>query len=131
MNFFTNKLDWKSKKGKAIIVLISLSVLLPLTGNLLANRKYASQQQAKVACNKWADKGNRINYLYEYGYPDNVYLGETYRTNRKCRPEDSTSQYLGFQGVFSAEDEAKEGIQLTARTEPKAINFKVIKNFYF
>lgn len=131
MSFFTNKMDWKSRKGKAVIALISIGVLLPLIGNLLSTRKYPSQQQAKAACDKWADKGNRINYLYEYGYPDNVYLGETYRTNRKCRPEDSTSQYLGLQGVFNDEDKAKEGIQLTARTEPKAINSKVIKNFHF
>jgi len=131
MSFFTNKMDWKSSKGKTIIVLLSLSVLVPLIGNLLSNRKYPSEQQAKVACDKWADKGNRINYLYEYGYPDNVYLGETYRTNRKCRLEDSTNQYLGFQGVFSAEDKAKEGIQLTARTEIKAINLKVTKNFRY
>jgi hypothetical protein len=124
-------MDWKSKKGKAIIVLISLSVLLPLIGNLLSNRKYASEQQAKVACDKWADKGNRINYLYEYGYPDNVYLGETYRTNRKCRLEDSTNQYLGLQGVFSAADKGKEGIQLTYKYIPKAVSLQVTRNFCY
>ncbi|MDA7491070.1 hypothetical protein N9A81_01190 [Synechococcus sp. AH-707-M23] len=124
-------MDWKSRKGKAVIALISLGVLLPLIGNLLSTRKYPSQQQAKAACDKWADKGNRINYLYEYGYPDNVYLGKTYRTNRECKAEESTYQYLGLQGVFNDEDKAKERIQLTHDTIPKAVNLKVIKNFYF
>ena len=60
MSFFTNKIYWKSKKGKAIIALISLSVLLPLIGNLLSKRKYLSARQAYEACQVWKANAVRV-----------------------------------------------------------------------
>jgi len=64
MSFFTNKMDWKSRKGKTIIALISLSVLLPLIGNLLSNRKYPSSRQAYEACQAW--KANAVSVEIDY-----------------------------------------------------------------
>ena len=88
--FFANKIDWESKRGKAIIALISLSVLLPLIGNLLSNRKFPSREQAMDECMNWSIKAKR-NLKYKStstGKPRTMYA-------RMCDEEKETNQILG------------------------------------
>lgn len=121
-------MDWKSKKGKAVIVLISLSVLLPLIGNLLSNRKYASRAQADTACYEWADKGEIINFKKGLGFSD---FSQSKSFNRRCRYEIETNQILGYEGEFTSEDYKKEGKELFYNDKPESINQKVVKSFYY
>ena len=64
MSFFTNKMDWKSKKGKTIIVLLSLSVIIPVIGNVLNRyssnkpKVYPSLEKAEAACTWWRQTGD-------------------------------------------------------------------------
>lgn len=126
MTFFTNKMDWKSKKGKTIVVLISLSVLLPLIGNAISNRKYPSLEQADFACEAWADKGGRINYFkYQYGI-------SSYALDRDCLWEQETRQVLGRQGYFKTYQKEKEGKLIeTYSSFPSASKLIVVKNFRY
>ena len=81
MSFFTNKMDWTSRKGKTVIVLISFSVLLPLIGNLLSewSYRYPSKWQAKQSCYEW--------------------IGLNPNT-KNCSIEVETKQFLGRQRVI-------------------------------
>ena len=64
MNFFTNKMDWTSRKGKAIIVLLSLSVTIPVIGNVVnrysstKTKVYSSLEKAEAACTWWRQTGD-------------------------------------------------------------------------
>ena len=64
MSFFTNKMDWKSKKGKTIIVLLSLSVIVPVIGNVVNRyssnkpKVYPSLEKAEAACTWWRQTGD-------------------------------------------------------------------------
>ena len=64
MSFFTNKMDWKSKKGKTIIVLLSLSVIIPVIGKVVnrysstSTKVYSSLEKAEAACTWWRQTGD-------------------------------------------------------------------------
>ena len=64
MKFFTNKMDWKSKKGKAVIVLLSLSVIIPVIGKVINRyssakpKFYPSLEKAEAACTWWRQTGD-------------------------------------------------------------------------
>ena len=64
MKILTNKMDWKSKKGKAIILLLSLGVILPIVGkvvNRVSSGKpkiYSSLEKAEAACTWWRQTGD-------------------------------------------------------------------------
>ena len=79
MSFFTNKMDWMSRRGKIVIVLISSSVLLPLIGDYLSNRKYPSLAQAENACNAWEGKG--IEHEYQVELSDREKVNEFLKLN--------------------------------------------------
>ncbi|MDB4486099.1 hypothetical protein N9025_01670 [Synechococcus sp. AH-707-B22] len=128
MSFFTYKMDWKSRKGKTIIVLISLSVLLPLIGDLLSSRKYPSSAQAKTACYEWVNEGEIINYTEELGFEE---YSEEKSSNRQCRSERETNQILGYEGDFTSKNYEKEGNIVYYTKAPKPINLKVVKHFRY
>ena len=64
MKILTNKMDWKSRKGKAIILLLSLGVILPIVGkvvNRVSSRNpkiYSSLEKAEAACTWWRQTGD-------------------------------------------------------------------------
>ena len=64
MRVFTNKMDWKSRKGKTVIVLLSLSVIIPIIGNVINRYSsakptvYSSLEKAEAACTWWRQTGN-------------------------------------------------------------------------
>ena len=64
MKFFTNKMDWKSRKGKAVIVLLSLSVIIPVIGKVVNRyssakpKVYSSLEKAEAACTWWRQTGD-------------------------------------------------------------------------
>ena len=103
MSFFTNKIDWKSKRGKAIIALISLSVLLPLIGDYLSKRKYPSLRQAYEACQAW--KANAVSVEIDYS-------AEQKRKERKLEDERKRMEQK------RREEEAKKRIMEEANSLP-------------
>ena len=107
------------------------TILLPsvvLASVLVGCGKYASRDQAKIACDKWKDKGERIDYLVHFNDSDTY---EKYVTDRACKLEESKSQFLGFQGELSRKQKEVEGERVSYRDAPEPINLKVVKNFYF
>jgi hypothetical protein len=60
MSFFTNKMDWTSRRGKAFIVLIFISIVSSLIGYVVGNQKYGSKLEAKEASEAWEAKAESI-----------------------------------------------------------------------
>ncbi|AKN60920.1 hypothetical protein WB44_07200 [Synechococcus sp. WH 8020] len=64
MKILTNKMDWKSRKGKAIILLLSLGVILPIVGKVVNRASsgkpkiYSSLEKAEAACTWWRQTGD-------------------------------------------------------------------------
>ncbi|WP_413429797.1 hypothetical protein [Synechococcus sp. Cu2B8-bc1011] len=64
MKILTNKMDWKSRKGKAIILLLSLGVILPIVGKVVDRASsgkpkiYSSLEKAEAACTWWRQTGD-------------------------------------------------------------------------
>lgn len=64
MGGFTNKMDWSSRKGKTVIVLMSLGVLIPVIGKVVSPRSsakpsvYSSLEKAEAACIGWQQSGD-------------------------------------------------------------------------
>ncbi|WP_186545638.1 hypothetical protein [Synechococcus sp. ROS8604] len=64
MGIFTNKMDWKSRKGKTVIFLLSLSVIVPIIGKVVHRYSsskptvYSSLEKAEAACTWWRQTGN-------------------------------------------------------------------------
>jgi len=56
MGIFINKMDWKSRKGKMVILLLSLSVIVPIIGKVVHRFSsatptvYSSLENAEAAC---------------------------------------------------------------------------------
>lgn len=105
-------------------------LLLPalLTTMLVGCGKYASQKQALVACQEWKAKGDRIDFIRNFGDKDER---EDYVTDRTCIIEEVTNQFLGSQGEFSHWDRKLEGENIDYQKVPKPKNLKVVKNFYY
>ena len=60
--------------------------------------KYNSQIEAKEACNKWEANGIKYTYDGKYYISKKDYMPvETKADNRRCRHENSTRQYLGYE----------------------------------
>ena len=106
-------------------ILLSSVVLASV---LVGCGKYASREQAKIACDKWKDKGERIDYLVHFSDSDTY---EKYVTDRACKLEEATSQFLGFQGEFSRKQREVEGERSAYLDVPELINLKVVKRFYY
>lgn len=106
-------------------ILLSSVVLASV---LVGCGKYASREQAKIACDKWKDKGERIDYLVHFNDSDTY---EKYVTDRTCKLEESANQFLGFQGELSRKQKEVEGERVSYRDAPEPTNLKVVKNFYF
>ena len=80
MSGLINKLDWKSTKGKTIILLLSFGILIPgiakvVNRTLLAKPMvYSSLKKAEEACIGWQQSGDvheslsRDNARQTYGY---------------------------------------------------------------
>ncbi len=64
MGIFTNKMDWKSRKGKTVIFLLSLSVIVPIIGKVVHRYSsskptvYSSLEKAEAACTWWRQTGS-------------------------------------------------------------------------
>lgn len=64
MGIFTNKMDWKSRKGKTVIYLLSLSVIVPIIGKVVHRyssakpTSYSSLEKAEAACTWWRQTGS-------------------------------------------------------------------------
>ena len=106
-------------------ILLSSVVLASV---LVGCGKYASREQAKIACDKWKYKGERIDYLVHFNDSDTY---EKYVTDRTCKLEESANQFLGFQGELSRKQKEVEGERVSYRDAPEPTNLKVVKNFYF
>ena len=91
-------------------------------------QKYASQSQAQTACDEWTLEGDKIIYYYTGLWGDS--LTKTTLLNRKCSLEESTNQYLGYQGVFSEKDRGLSG-QKVDFPGLYTKNNKVVENFYY
>ena len=57
-------MDWKSKKGKAVIVMLSLSVIIPVIGKAVNRyspiipKAYSSLEKAEAAYTWWRQTGD-------------------------------------------------------------------------
>ena len=64
MGIFTNRMDWKSRKGKTVIFLLSLSVIVPIIGKVVHRYSsakptvYSSLEKAEAACTWWRQTGS-------------------------------------------------------------------------
>ena len=64
MGIFTNKMDLKSRKGKTVIFLLSLSVIVPIIGKVVHRyssakpTSYSSLEKAEAACTWWRQTGS-------------------------------------------------------------------------
>ena len=71
MGIFTNKMDWKSRKGKTVIVLLFLSLILPMIGKVVNRYSsvkptvYSSLVKAEAACIGWQQTGDVHESLSE------------------------------------------------------------------
>ncbi len=84
MSIFTNKMNWKSRKGKTVIALLSLGVILPVVDkffnriSLRTPMVYSSLEKAESACVGWRQSGDmhaslsRDNARQTYGF----YVGQ-------------------------------------------------------
>ena len=106
-------------------ILLSSVVLASV---LVGCGKYESRKQAEIACYEWRDKGERIDYLMHWGTSD---TSEMYVTDRTCKLEEATSQFLGFQGELSRKAREAEGERVFWRDKLEPINLKVVKNFSY
>ena len=64
------------------------------------SNKYNSQIEAKEACDKWEANGIKYTYDRKYyisKYKENYIPVETKADIRRCRHENSTRQYLGYE----------------------------------
>ena len=100
-----------------------------LASVLVGCGKYQSQRQALVACNKWADKGERIHFIRYISRAEGD--KDWYETDRTCELEEVTSQILGNQGTFDNSEREKEGTLIGYEDFPKPSNLKVVKNFRY
>ncbi len=64
MGISTNKMDWKSRNGKTVIFLLSLSVIVPIIGKVV-HRYFSAKptvdsslEKAEAACTWWRQTGN-------------------------------------------------------------------------
>ncbi len=64
MGIFTNEMDWKSRKGKTVIFLLSLCVIVPIIGKVVHRYSsakptvYSSLEKAEAACTWWRQTGS-------------------------------------------------------------------------
>jgi hypothetical protein len=65
MTLFSNKMDWSTTKGKILIMLLSLGVILPITGKLIRKYEYPSLEKAEEACIAWQQTGQVHQSLAE------------------------------------------------------------------
>ena len=71
---FTNTINWKSSRGKVVILLLSLGVFVPLIGQTVNQNTYSSLEKAEEACIGWQQSGAVHESLSErdawqtYGY---------------------------------------------------------------
>ena len=95
---------------KKFLLLLPLLSAFALPTSVEANwfGKYNSRFDAKEACNKWKEKGDKYAESYIDGYDiehkKNGQIASIQQKNawrlinpRSCRNEESTKQYLGFE----------------------------------
>ena len=58
-------MDWSTSKGRIVIMLLSLGVILPITGKLISKHKYPSLEKAEEACIAWQQTGQVHQSLTE------------------------------------------------------------------
>ncbi len=64
MKFLTNKMELNSRKGKVVILLLSLGVILPIFGKVINRvspgkaKIYTSLEKAEAACTWWRQTGD-------------------------------------------------------------------------
>ena len=58
-------MDWSTTKGKIVIMLLSLGVILPITGKLISKYEYPSLEKAEEACIAWQQTGQVHQSLAE------------------------------------------------------------------
>ncbi len=64
MKFLTNKMELNSRKGKVVILLLSLGVILPIFGKVINRvspgkaKVYTSLEKAEAACTWWRQTGD-------------------------------------------------------------------------
>ncbi len=95
------------KKMKRLLIPILAALALPTAVEANWFGKYNSRFDAKEACNKWKEKGDKYSESYIDGYDIKRKNGEIVSArpkdawreinSRSCRNEESTKQYLGFE----------------------------------
>ena len=74
MSGSTNRIDWKSPRGKAVILLLSLGVFVPIIVQAVNRNTYSSLEKAEAACTWWRQSGDVHESLSQddawrtYGY---------------------------------------------------------------
>ena len=93
---------------KLLLIPILAALALPTAVEANWFGKYNSRFDAKEACNKWKEKGDKYSERYRDGFDikhdENGQIVSSFAkyalreiNSRSCRNEESTKQYLGFE----------------------------------